>query len=81
LAYKGFDRPTWGHSELRSKFTEELIKNRGRYPRHFGSWLVNAFVLRNAAQYQWEPPTVKKVRRMANHAREFIQKVKEEIAQ
>jgi uncharacterized protein (UPF0332 family) len=49
LAYEGFDRPTWEHAELRAKFTEELIKNRGRYPRNFGTWLVNAFRLRNSA--------------------------------
>ncbi len=79
LAYEGLDRPTWGHSELRSKFTEEFIKKRERYPRQFGNWLVNAFVARNAAQYQWDPPKIKKVRRMVNHVREFIQKVNEEI--
>jgi uncharacterized protein (UPF0332 family) len=77
LAYEGFDRPTWEHHELRSKFTEELIKNRGRYPRNFGTWLVNAFRLRNLAQYQLDAPKAKKVRRMINHVKEFIQKAEE----
>ncbi len=77
LAHEGFDRPTWEHHELRSKFTEELIKNRGRYPRNFGTWLVNAFRLRNLAQYQLDAPKAKKVRRMINHVKEFIQKAEE----
>lgn len=80
LAREGLDSPTWGHGELRSRFTEELIKNRERYPRQYGTWLANAFVARNAAQYQWDPPKVKKVRRMLNHVREFIQRVEKEIA-
>lgn len=79
LAYEGFDRPTWQHSELRSKFTEELIKNRSRYPSNFGTWLADAFVLRNTAQYQFDSPKTKTVRRMVNHAREFIQKIDEVI--
>ncbi|MEK7729971.1 MAG: HEPN domain-containing protein, partial [candidate division KSB1 bacterium] len=76
LAYEGLDRPTWGHGELRSKFTEEFIKNRKRYPANFGTWLSDAFVLRNAAQYGLTSPKTKRVRRMLNHAREFVQKVK-----
>ncbi len=48
-------------------------------PPNFGSWLVNAFSLRNSAQYQHDSPKVKRVRRMVNHAREFIQKVEEVI--
>jgi uncharacterized protein (UPF0332 family) len=77
LAYEGFERTTWEHSELRAKFTEELIKNRGRYPRNFGTWLVNAFRLRNSAQYQFDAPKAKKARRMINHVKEFIQKIEE----
>lgn len=77
LAYEGFERPTWEHHELRSKFTEELIKNRGRYPRNFGTWLVDAFRLRNLAPYQMDAPKAKKVRRMINHVKEFIQKAEE----
>jgi len=77
LAYEGFDRPTWEHHELRSKFTEELIKNRARYPKNFGTWLVDAFVLRNAAQYQLRHPKTKEVRRMVYHAKEFIKKIEE----
>jgi uncharacterized protein (UPF0332 family) len=80
LAYEGFDRPSWEHAELRAKFTEELIKNRGRYPRHFGTWLVNAFRLRNSAQYQLDPPKAKKVRRMINHAKEFIEIIDEVLS-
>jgi len=77
LAYEGLDRPTWKHSELRSKFTEELIEKRRRYPPNFGTWLSDAFVLRNAAQYDFRHPNTKKVRRMANHAKEFVQKIEE----
>lgn len=77
LAYEGFDRPTWQHSELRSKFAEELIKNRGRYPKNFGTWLVDAFALRNEAQYQLGHPKAKEVRRMVYHAKEFIKKIDE----
>lgn len=76
LAYEGLDRPTWGHSELRSKFTEEFIKNRKRFPANFGTWLSDAFVLRNAAQYGLISPQTKRVRRMLNHAKEVVQKVK-----
>jgi len=80
LAYEGFDQPTWEHSELRSRFTEKLIKNTERYPPNFGSWLSKAFVLRNSAQYNFLAPKVKDVRRMIKHAREFIQKIEEEIS-
>jgi uncharacterized protein (UPF0332 family) len=79
LAHEGFDQPTWEHSELRSRFTEKLIKNTERYPPNFGSWLSKAFVLRNSAQYNFLPPKVKEVRRMVAHAREFIQKTEEVI--
>jgi len=77
LAYEGFNQPTWEHGELQSKFRDELIKNKGRYPRNFGAWLVNAFALRNSAQYQLGHPKVKEVRRMAYHAKEFIRKIDE----
>jgi len=79
LAYEGFDQPTWEHGELRSKFTEELIKNRARYPRNFGTWLVDSFRLRNFAQYHFDSPNMKKIRRMVNHAREVVQKIEEVI--
>lgn len=81
LAYEGFDQPTWEHSELRSRFTEKLIKNTERYPPNFGSWLSKAFVLRNSAQYNFLAPKVKDVRRMVKHAREFIQKIEEVTSQ
>ncbi len=77
LAYEAFDRPTWTHSELRSKFTKELIENKRRYAPNFGKWLANAYSLRNFAQYHFDPPSVKEIRRMANHAKEFIQKIEE----
>ncbi len=79
LAYEGFDRPTWGHSELRSKFTKEFIKNRGRYPAKFGSWLSDGFGLRNDAQYNHLQPKTKSVRRMVYHAKEFIDQIKKVI--
>lgn len=79
LAYAGFDRPTWEHSELRARFTDELIKNRERYPQNFGTWLANSFRLRNFAQYHFDHPQVKKNRRMVYHAQEFIHKVEEVI--
>jgi len=80
LAYEGLDRPTWEHGELRSKFAEELIKNRNRYPKNFSKWLINAFILRNKAQYHFDAPQAKKIKRMVNHARQFIQKVEEVIS-
>jgi len=79
LAYEGFDRPTWEHGELRSKFAEELIKNRNRYPKSFSKWLINAFVLRNKAQYHFDTPQAKKIKRMVNNAKQFIQKIEEVI--
>jgi len=79
LAYEGFNRPTWEHDELRSKFTHELIMNRSRYPRNFGKWLVNAYKLRNFAQYHFDPLQAKIVRRMVNHTKEVIQKVEEAL--
>lgn len=79
LAYEGLDRPTWAHSELRSKFTEEFIKNRKRYPANFGTWLSDAFGLRNDAQYDYRQPKTKKMRRMVSHAREFIHQIKKVI--
>jgi hypothetical protein len=45
----------------------------------FGSWLVNAFTLRNAAQYHFGHPKTKEVKRMVNHAKEVIQKIEEVI--
>jgi uncharacterized protein (UPF0332 family) len=77
LAYEGLDRPTWKHTELRSKFTKELIENRRHYPRNFGKWLANAYGQRNFAQYHFDPPKAKEIRRMVNHAKEFIQKTEE----
>lgn len=79
LAYEGFDRPTWEHSDLRSKFTEELVKRRSRYPGNYGTWLSNAYRLRNFAQYHFDSPQIKKIRRMANHAKEFIHRIEEVI--
>jgi uncharacterized protein (UPF0332 family) len=79
LAYEGMDRPNWQHSELRSRFTDELIKNRSRYPPKFGGWLSIAYGSRNAAQYLYDPPKVKKVRRMLNHVKEFIPRIEEVI--
>lgn len=79
LAYEGMDRPNWKHSELRSKFTDELIQNRNRYPPKFGTWLADAYSLRNSAQYLFVPPQAKKAKRMASHAKEFIQKTEEVI--
>lgn len=80
LAYEGFDRPTWEHSELRSKFTHELIQTRNRYPKQFGTWLVNAYTLRNAAQYHLADPKTKEVKRMVKHAKEFIDKIHEVLS-
>ncbi len=77
LAHEGFTQDTWGHSELRSRFKEELTINRKRYPHNFNTWLLNAFGLRNSAQYMLAAPKVKKVRRLINHARQFIQKTEE----
>jgi len=79
LAHEGFNQPKWEHSGLRSKFTDELVNKRGRYPRSFSSILVNAYDLRNAAQYYLYSPSVKKVRRLVNHAASFVQKVEEVI--
>jgi uncharacterized protein (UPF0332 family) len=79
LAYEGLDRPNWRHSELRSKFTDELIQNQSRYPSNFGTWLSDAYLLRTSAQYLLVPPQAKRVRRMVNHAKEFIHKVEETI--
>jgi uncharacterized protein (UPF0332 family) len=79
LAYEGLDRPNWRHSELRPKFTDELIQNRRRYPSNFGTWLSDAYLLRTSAQYLLVPPQSKRVRRMINHAKEFIHKVEEVI--
>jgi uncharacterized protein (UPF0332 family) len=79
LAYEGFDRPTWEHGELRSRFTNELIKNRARYPKNFGTWFVNAFALRNEAQYHLGHPKAKEVRRMVYHAKEFTKKIDEAL--
>jgi uncharacterized protein (UPF0332 family) len=81
LAYEGFDQSVWEHGELRSNFRDELIKNKGRYPHNFGTWLVNAFALRNVAQYQLGHLKVKEVRRMVYHARVFIKKINEVLNQ
>ena len=81
LAYEGFSQSTWEHGELRSKFTHELIQGRKRYQRQFGTWLVNAYSLRNAAQYQLVIPKSKEVKRMVHHAKEAIKKIEEAINQ
>jgi len=77
LAYEGLDRPIWQHGELRSKFAEELVKKRNRYPKRFVKWLINAYGLRNFAQHHFDPPKAKEVRRMVNHVKEFIQTAEE----
>ncbi len=79
LAYEGFDQSKWQHHELQSKFIQELIEKRSRYPEKLGKWLVNAYALRNAAQYHAIPPEIKKVRRMTSHAKEFMQNIVEVI--
>jgi uncharacterized protein (UPF0332 family) len=79
LAYEGMDRPNWRHSELRSKFTDELIQKRSRYPQRFGTWLSDAYSLRTSAQYLLVPPQAKKTKRMVNHVKEFIRKTEEVI--
>ncbi len=56
---------------------KEDFKNRSCYPTQFGTWLSDAFIMRNTAQYHFDSPQVKRVRRMANHAKEFIYKVEE----
>ena len=79
LAYEGFAQATWEHDELRTRFTHELIEARRRYPRRFGNWLISAYALRNAAQYQLDRPKTKKVRRMINHVKECLQMIEEVI--
>lgn len=77
LAHEGLTQESWEHGELRSKFREELINKRKLYPNNFSAWLSNAFDLRNSAQYSLATPRVKKVRRMVNHAKQFLQKTEE----
>ncbi len=79
LAYEGYDQSKWQHHELQTKFIQELIEKRSRYSQKLGKWLVNAYALRNAAQYHAIPPEIKKVRRMIYHAKEFIQNIAEVI--
>jgi len=69
----------WEHGELRSSFLDEIVNKRQRFRRNFSTWLINAYALRNAAQYALKPPKVKKIRRMANHTREFIQEAEKEM--
>lgn len=80
LAYEGFDRPTWEHGELRSKFTHELVQKKNHYPKQFGTWLFNAYSLRNAAQYHLAGPKTKEVKRMVKHAKDFIEKIHEVLS-
>jgi uncharacterized protein (UPF0332 family) len=77
LSREGFNQEKWEHGELHSKFKEEAIDNRKRYPPNYHTWLVNAFVLRNRAQYHFDHPKVKTVRRMVNHVRDFTKRVEE----
>jgi uncharacterized protein (UPF0332 family) len=80
LGYEGLDQPRWAHHDLQSKFIQELVEKRRRYPKKFGRWFVNAYDLRNAAQYHPVPPKVKNVRRTLYHAIEFIQTIAEVIS-
>ena len=79
LAHEGFAQPKWEHLELQSNFIQELTQRRSRYPQNFGKWLVNAYDLRNTAQYHVVPPKMKRVRRMFDHSKEFLQIVTEAI--
>jgi uncharacterized protein (UPF0332 family) len=80
LAREGFNQPKWQHSELRSKFSDELIEKRKRYPKNFNRWLADAYALRNAAQYFFIPPKAKKVRRLVHHTKDFFQQIEERIS-
>ena len=79
LAREGFTQQRWEHLELQSKFSEQAVEKRRRYPPNFGTWLTDAYRLRNLAQYHFDNPEVKRIRRTVNHAKEFIHRVEEMI--
>jgi len=80
LAREGFKREEWSHGGLKQEFTLQLIKKRGLYPGEFGTWLLDAYILRDAAHYKQQGVPVKKTRRLLEHARQFVIKVEEVIS-
>ena len=79
LAYESFDQQKWKHLELHSKFSEEIVRKRRRHPANFGTWLSDAYRLRNLAQYHFDNPEIKRIRRTVSHAKEFIHRIEEMI--
>jgi hypothetical protein len=62
---------------LKVTFTNELIKRRHIYPPVFGTWLGDAYRYRTTAHYKREELSVKVIRRLVDHVREFVTKVEE----
>lgn len=75
LAQQGVKQPEWSHGGLRKAFGDEQIRKRSIYPRKFGDWLSDAYTLRLVACYVGKGVTVKKTRRLFEHARRFVSEV------
>ncbi|MBI4532035.1 MAG: hypothetical protein HY709_11015 [Candidatus Latescibacteria bacterium] len=77
LEHQGFKRAEWAHGALKDTFTNVLIKQRHIYPAVFGAWLSDAYRYRTIAHYKREKLSVKVIRRLVDHVREFVTKVEE----
>ena len=75
LTREGFKREEWSHGGLKQEFTLQLIKKRGLYPEEFGTWLTEAYQLRNAAHYEREGAGTKKTTRLLERTRRFVAQV------
>jgi uncharacterized protein (UPF0332 family) len=80
LSQVGVQRSRWSHGGLRDAFRNELVRQRRKCPESFVSWLEDAYELRVRAHYELVGASVKRVRRLVNHAAEFVKSIKEATA-
>ncbi|MFN3420154.1 MAG: HEPN domain-containing protein [Armatimonadota bacterium] len=79
LAHQGIRQTEWSHGGLREIFSRELIVKRQIYPSKFGEWLKDSYNLRVRANYRLQGASAKWSRRILEHAREFVNTVKEVV--
>jgi hypothetical protein len=65
-------RDYWAHDTLQSMFSRELTRNRKTYPRKFATYLADALIIRNLADYRQVMVSVPQARSVLKWAQEFV---------
>ncbi|MGQ9627668.1 MAG: HEPN domain-containing protein [Anaerolineae bacterium] len=76
----GFGKKQWSHEGLQSTFSIALTRQRKIYPGNFTTYLCNALVQRNLADYADVDISKKRVKRMLEWPRKIVAKVEEVIS-